>query len=82
MKLNARALGLSLGILWGAFLVLCGLLAMAAPDYCGRFVGFLGTKYLGYGASLPGAVIGGIWGFCDAGICGLLIAWLYNRFAG
>jgi len=38
LKLNIKAFGLSLGIVWG------------------------------------------MWGFCDTGISGVIIAWLYNKF--
>jgi hypothetical protein len=81
MKLDIRAFGLALGILWGASLIFFGLLAMAAPDYCSDFVRAIGSKYIGYAASFSGSIIGGIWGFIDAGIGGLILAWLYNKLA-
>jgi len=40
----------------------------------------MASVYLGYTPTVLGSIIGGIWGFVDAGIGGLLLAWLYNKF--
>lgn len=81
MKLNVRACGLSLGILWGASLVIMGIVAMISNGYGMGFVDAVGTLYIGYNATVLGAIIGGLWGFVDGGIGGLILAWLYNKFA-
>lgn len=78
-KLNPVALGLSLGVLWGVSLFLLGLIAYFYT-YGHPFVSAVGTLYLGYEPTLIGSVLGGIIGFFDAFITGLLIAWLYNQF--
>jgi hypothetical protein len=78
-KLDVKALGLALGITWGACTFLVGLTAM----FWGWGIGFvdaIGTLYIGYDISILGSIIGGLWGFVDAGIGGVVIAWLYNRF--
>ena len=80
-KLDIKAFGLAAGILWGASLIIMGIIAMGAPGYCGDFVAAVGSKYVGYNATILGSIIGGIWGFIDAGIAGLILAWLYNKFA-
>ena len=77
-KLDAKRLGMSLGVLWGAAVLVMGL-AAAYADYGASFVNFMGSLYPGYDATVSGSVIGGIIGFVDGGICGYLIAWLYNR---
>lgn len=79
-KLDARALGLSLGVLWGLSVVFMGLAAMAC-SWAARFVHLLSSLYIGYDATITGSLIGGVWGFVDAAIAGVLIAWLYNKFA-
>ncbi|MDP8216603.1 MAG: bacteriophage holin [Candidatus Kaelpia imicola] len=79
-KLNAKALGLSLGIIWAVAAFIMGILAMTF-GYGGIFVKALGSLYIGYEATLKGSIIGAIWGFIDAGICGIIIAWLYNKLA-
>lgn len=79
-KLNVKALGLTLGIVWGAALLIMGIVATFF-NYGDGFVGALGSLYCGYKATILGSLIGGVWGFIDAGICGVIIAWLYNKLA-
>jgi hypothetical protein len=79
MKLNVKAFGLAFGILWGVAVIIMGVVAMIFPNYCADFVRVLGTKYIGYAPTFLGSIIGGIWGFVDAGIFGLALAWLYNK---
>ena len=78
-KLDPKAFGLALGILWGGSLIFMGLLAMTC-SWAHPFVNGIGVKYIGYEISIVGALIGGLWGFIDAGLGGVLLAWLYNKF--
>ena len=78
-KLNVRAFGLSLGIVWGAGVLIMGITAMFS-SYSAPFVASLSKFYLGYEATVLGSIIGAVWGFVDAGIGGVIIAWLYNKF--
>ena len=77
-KLNVKAFGLSLGIVWGAGVLIMGITAMFF-GYSAPFVASLSTFYLGYKATVLGSIIGAVWGFVDAGIGGVVIAWLYNK---
>lgn len=79
--LDVKAFGLAAGIMWGAGVFLLGLLAMAT-GFAAPMVAGLGSGYLGYDATVAGSIIGGIWGFVDAGIGGVVFAWLYNSFTG
>jgi len=79
-KLDVRALGLTLGIVWGACMFILGLLNMWL-GWGAQFETCMSTIYLGYKPTLLGSIIGGIWGFVDAGIGGLAVGWLYNKFA-
>ncbi len=80
MKLNVKALGLALGIIWGAAAFIIGIWAtMYGP--AATMVNFIGEFYLGYAPGFLGSVIGFFWGFLDAGIGGVIIAWLYNLLA-
>lgn len=80
MKLSKRALGLSLGIVWGLaiLLVTWWFLIKGTP---GEYLSKLNTVYLGYSVSWGGSLIGFIWGFVDGFIAGVLIAWFYNFFS-
>lgn len=79
-KLDIKAFGLTLGIVWSASVLIMGILAMTI-NYGISFVDALSKFYLGYDATLPGIILGAIWGFVDAGIGGVVVAWLYNKLA-
>ncbi len=79
-KLDVKALGLTLGIIWGGCTLFIGLTAMVWGWGAG-LVNSLSSLYIGYEATVPGSIIGGVWGFFDAGIGGVTIAWLYNKLA-
>ena len=77
-KLDIKAFGLALGIVWGAAMFLLGLTTMWWN--WGEGLQFIfGTLYIGYKPTFLGSIIGGVWGFIDAGIGGVVVAWLYNK---
>lgn len=80
IKLSPLALGLAMGILWGLFVLIMGLLA-AYYSYGTPFVSSMGVLYVGYQPTVSGAFIGCLIGFVDAFIVGAILAWLYNLFA-
>ncbi len=80
MKLSAKGLGLSLGILWGLSVFLATLWIIWRGG--GATLQKLSQFYLGYSVTLGGAIVGLIWGFVDGLIVGALIAVLYNAFVG
>jgi len=79
-KLDVKAMGLALGIIWAVAIIIMGIITMFF-DYGKGFVQAMGSLYVGYKATVPGVVIGAIWGFIDAGIFGVILAWLYNKLA-
>jgi hypothetical protein len=78
-RLQPFAFGIAIGVVWAVGVLLGGLVAMIG--YGAVFVNALGTVYIGYSASIVGAIIGGIWALVDGFVAGALIAWVYNRFA-
>jgi hypothetical protein len=80
LKLDAVALGFTLGIVWGSAMLLLGLINMGSIWGSGIMHG-MATLYIGYKPTIPGSIIGGIWGFFDAGLAGVVIAWLYNKIS-
>jgi hypothetical protein len=80
LKLDVKALGLAMGIMWGISMFLLGLLTMENGLGSG-IEQVLATMYIGYKPTFTGSIIGGIWGFIDAGVGGMLLAWLYNRLS-
>ena len=81
MKLNVKAFALACGLLWGFGLLFLAWWLMwleeGTPAPC-----LLNRMYPGYHFTPVGSLIGLGWGFVDAGIGGLIFAWLYNLLAG
>jgi type II secretory pathway component PulF len=81
MKLNAKALALSAGIIWGLLIFLLtniSLLRGGGGEHLSRLAQF----YIGYSFSFVGSLIGLVWGFVTMFIVGWVFAWLYNKFSG
>lgn len=81
MKLNVKAFAIACGLIWGGATFLFGLWGMFYGP-AAEVVTWAGQFYLGFESGLLGAIIGLIWGFLEAGIGGLFLAWLYNLLAG
>jgi hypothetical protein len=79
-SLGVVSLGLAIGIAWAFGVFLLGLMA-GVFDWGVPVVAVLSSVYVGYSPSFVGSVTGAVWGFVDGFIGGVVIAWLYNRFA-
>ena len=79
-SLGVVSLGLAVGISWALGVFLLGL-AAGVLDWGVPAVTVLSSVYLGYSPSFVGSIAGAVWGFVDGFIGGVVIAWLYNRFA-
>ena len=78
-KLDVKAFGLAFGIVWGICTLGLGLMALIV-DWGTGLVNALGTLYLGYQPTFFGSLIGGLWGFVDAFVGGIIIGhWLGPR---
>ncbi len=80
MKINIKALALSIGIVWGLAVFLLTIWFLIIGN-SGHLLSKLGTVYLGYSVSWIGAFIGLLYGFVDGLIGGALLGFLYNKFA-
>jgi len=78
-KLNVKAYGLACGILWGAAMLIIGLVNTFS-NWGAGIEELMATVYIGYSSTILGSIIGGIWGFVDAGVGGAMLAWMYNKF--
>lgn len=78
-KCRPVALGVALGVLWAFYVLFVGITAMFG--WGTALVTALASLYIGYGASIGGAIIGAIWAFVDGFIAGVIIAWVYNAVA-
>lgn len=80
MKISAKALGLSLGIMFGLSVFITTILAIYT-GYLQHWAELLLGVYPYYELTLLGSFVGLIWGFLDGFICGVVLAWIYNVFA-
>jgi hypothetical protein len=81
MKLNAKALALSAGIIWGLLIFLLTNISLLRGGE-GEHLSRLSQFYIGYSFSFLGSLIGLVWGFVTMFIAGWVFAWLYNKFSG
>jgi len=84
MKLNLKALTLSLAILWGGCVLLVGLANLIWSGYAAAFLNFLASIYPGYHASgsFGDLIVGTLYAVLDGAVGGLIFGWLYNSLAG
>ena len=80
MELRKRALGLSVGLVWGLTILLATWWLLII-DATGGTISKLSKIYYGYSFSWLGGIVGFIWGFIGGFIGGVLIAWFYNLFS-
>lgn len=78
-KIQPLALGVAIGVLWAIYVFFIGIAAMFG--WGNALVETLASLYIGYEASVIGAIIGAIWAFIDGFVAGVVIAWIYNRLA-
>jgi hypothetical protein len=82
MRLNVKALAITLGLTWGAGVFLVAVVNLLWPNYGRPLLELLESIYPGYkGTSTPRSVIVvTLYSLVDAFILGLVFGWLYNRF--
>ena len=83
MRLNITALALTVGVFWGAAILVVAAANLIWPGYGRVFLDLAASIYPGYHAgSGPGSVIvGTLYGFADGAIGGAVFGWLYNLLA-
>jgi hypothetical protein len=79
-KLSVKGLSLTMALLWGVGTLIVGIGAIYGWGQ--GWVDTMGSIYIGYAATWPGAFIGLAWAFVDGLIGGAVLAWLYNKIAG
>lgn len=80
LRLNARMLGLVIGILLGlAIFIMTNWLVIKGGDPVGPHLGLLSQFFIGYRVSFLGSIIGFAYGFAVGTLSGSLIGWIYNR---
>jgi hypothetical protein len=78
-KCQPLALGIAIGVLWALYVGGLGITAMF--NWGTALVAPLASLYIGYAASIVGAIVGAAWAFADGFVAGVVIAWVYNLTA-
>ncbi len=84
MRLSAKAVAITAGVLWGGCLFVLGLINLAAPSYGVDFLRGMGSVYPGFyhSRTFLDVLLGTLYGLVDGAIGGWIFGWLYNCFAG
>jgi len=82
-RLNARAWGITAGLLFGGALFLATIvLVIKGGDNVGQHLGLLGNYFPGYRVTVPGSLLGFVYGFVFGYGIGRVIGTVYNRLVG
>ncbi len=83
MKIDVRALAISLALLWGGGILITGIANLIWPTYGIEFLEMLASVYPGYQgtASFGQVLVGTLSGLVDGFLGGLVLGWIYNFFA-
>lgn len=77
--LNAKVLGLILGIIFGLIIFIAtNWLVLKGGPVVGPHLRLLGEFFIGYRVSFFGSIIGFFWGFAVGTLIGTTIGWIYN----
>ena len=82
LRLNAKAIGLSLGLLCGlAIFIATNWLVIKGGEPVGPHLKLLSQYFIGYRVSFFGSFIGFLYGFAVGTMSGALVGWIYNKIA-
>ena len=79
LRLNSRAVGLSLGLFFGLVLFLAtNWLVIKGGEPVGPHLALLSHYFIGYRVSFFGSLLGFAYGFALGTLSGALMSWIYN----
>jgi ABC-type phosphate transport system permease subunit len=84
MRLNPKAMALTIGILWAGALLITGIANSIWSGYGTTFLQVVASIYPGYQAkgSMGDLIVGTLYALVDGAVGGWVFAWLYNLFLG
>lgn len=84
MKLNLKALTISVAIVWAGSVLIVGVANLIWPGYGKAFLIMLASIYPGFTAAgtFADAIVGSLYALVDAAVVGFIFGWLYNLVAG
>jgi hypothetical protein len=83
MRFSVKALALTVGLFWGAAVLIVALANLVWPDYGRAFLELIASIYPGYHPSsgIGSVITGTLYGLVDGAIAGAIFGWLYNLLA-
>jgi hypothetical protein len=83
MRFNVTALTLTVGLFWGAALLIVASANLIWPSYGRAFLDLAASIYPGYrpGSGVGSIITGTLYGLVDGAIAGAVFGWLYNLLA-
>jgi hypothetical protein len=80
MQLSIKGTAMAGGLVWGAAILLVGLINLARPEFGTSFLNVMTSIYPWFHSShtIGSVIIGTIDGLIDGAVAGCLFAWLYN----
>ena len=82
LRLNAKVLGLALGILFGLVIFMAtNWLVIKGGRPVGPHLELLGQYFIGYRVTFLGSLIGFAYGLAIGTLSGALLGWIYNHIA-
>ncbi len=84
MKLNVKALALTVALLMGGMVFFVGMANLMWPSYGGALLNMVDSIYPGYHAAkgFGSVIMGTLYGLVDGAIGGAIFGLLYNAFRG
>jgi len=82
MRIDIKALSLTVAIVWGGSILLIGLANLMWTSYGVAFLEVAASIYPGYrgSSSLGQVIVGSLYGLVDGFMGGLILGWIYNLF--
>jgi len=80
-RLSIISLGFGVGVAWAVCVLVLGFGAVFFDDWGADMVELMSSVYVGFSDTVGGALIGGLWGFVDGFIFGVILAFFYNLCA-
>ena len=83
MRLSILALASTLGVFWGAAILIVAVANLLWPSYGRAFLDLAASIYPGYrpGFGLASVITATLYGLVDGAVAGAVVAWLYNVMA-
>ena len=83
MRFNVTALALTVGLFWGASVLIVASANLIWPAYGRAFLDLAASLYPGYrpGTGAGSVITGTLYGLVDGAIAGAVFGWLYNLLA-